>query len=773
MKNIVKRVFALIMAVAVCLSFSNISKVSEKKTVNATKDSEELSEALDGNQTESDFDKVETVYVKSNPDGSINNITVSDWLKNPDGASVLKDSSDLKDIVNVKGKEEFTNSGDNYEWQANGNDIYYQGTTDKELPVDVKISYYLDGNEVSADEIAGKSGDVEIKFNYENKEKKTVKVDNTDYTVNVPFTVMSGMILSGDNFTNVEVDNGKVISDGDKNIVVGVAMPGLYDSLKLADSEKTKDIDIPDSVSVKAKASEFKLDMTMTVITTDMLDSVDIENVSSIDELKDDLNDLNDASTKLKDGTDELSKGADKLDSSFSEYSDGVETLVNGLNSAETGVNKLYNGSVSLENGSKKLDKGLGSLKKGAKSFKDGTDKLDSGAESIKTGANKLNAGAKNLSDGLDSFKKSFDDGVTESKKNTKEYLTNNTAKEITEVVTNAVNTAATTAATTSSTAVVTTIADSVANSGNTIGASIRASVSDQTKATELATGLVKAGVISKEEIPTMTKLLTNETLTNMLGNNIATGISTNIKASASDSSSAQSKALSEAIAANVNKALGDSVVNGVSSSLNNLGAFLNKQTDASKAQVDSVLSISDDYKTSGNATTLKDGADALSKGTKELSSGASKFRTGVSSLSDGADDIYDGASQLKSGSSKLSTGANTLKNGIFTLKSGTGTLKAGGLKLNNATDLIADGIHELDKGSIKLSNGMAEFDKDGIKVLYNTVDKDLKQLLDRVEAVKKAAKEYQTFTKINDDVSGEVKFIIETTAVKANSHVE
>ncbi|MBO5502979.1 MAG: hypothetical protein J5969_00710, partial [Lachnospiraceae bacterium] len=158
--------------------------------------------------------KSETVYVLSDADGAPHKVIVSDWLRNKDGAAQLKDESGLKDIKNVSGYETFEQSGDSLVWQADGSDIHYQGTTDRPLPVDVKVSYKLDGKPISPEELAGKSGRVTIRFDYENKEKRTITVDGAEEQVSVPFAMMSGMILPEDTFTNIEVKNGKVISEG-------------------------------------------------------------------------------------------------------------------------------------------------------------------------------------------------------------------------------------------------------------------------------------------------------------------------------------------------------------------------------------------------------------------------------------------------------------------------------------------------------------------------------------------------------------------------------
>ena len=211
--------------------------------------------------------KSETVYVLSDADGAPHEVIVSDWLRNKDGAAQLKDESGLKDIKNVSGYETFEQSGDSLVWQADGSDIHYQGTTDRPLPVDVKVSYKLDGKPISPEELAGKSGRVTIRFDYENKEKRTITVDGAQEQVSVPFAMMSGMILPEDTFTNIEVKNGKVISEGKNSIVIGMAVPGLRESLNIEDlkshiddedmKKSIDEIEIPDYVEVAADTENF------------------------------------------------------------------------------------------------------------------------------------------------------------------------------------------------------------------------------------------------------------------------------------------------------------------------------------------------------------------------------------------------------------------------------------------------------------------------------------------------------------------------------------
>lgn len=323
---------------------------------------DKLSEVLSGEaKSAEDAGKEETVYVVANADGSADNVIVSEWLKNKDGSDTLKDASDLKDITNVKGDETFTQNGDEITWDAKGKDIYYQGTTDKELPVTEKITYYLDGQEMTPEEIAGKSGKVTIRFDYTNNEKTTRVVDGEEHEVYVPFTVMTGMILPED-YSNVEVTNGKVISDGSKKVVVGVAMPGLKDSLAIEDGDLDEEVEIPDYVEITADVENFSLDMTMSVIMNDLLGSANLDDAFDLSGLEDSIDTLSDSSKQLVDGSEDLAEGLETLKSSMKEFASGVNTLKNGITSYTNGASEINNGAAALSNGINSMSQGVNSL---------------------------------------------------------------------------------------------------------------------------------------------------------------------------------------------------------------------------------------------------------------------------------------------------------------------------------------------------------------------------------------------------------------------------
>ena len=211
-----------------CGDTSNDSTTSDKAEATTESDSDTLQDALAAEisaDDSDDADKEETVYVLADADGTANDVTVSTWLKNADGSEGLNDKTNLSDIENVKGYEGYKDNGDGtITWAANGSDIYYQGKSSEKLPVDVKITYKLDGEEIEPSELAGKSGKVTIRFDYTNNTKQTVKAGSKNSEVISPFVMLSGMILPVDKFSNVQVENGKVISEGSNQIVVGYAV---------------------------------------------------------------------------------------------------------------------------------------------------------------------------------------------------------------------------------------------------------------------------------------------------------------------------------------------------------------------------------------------------------------------------------------------------------------------------------------------------------------------------------------------------------------------
>lgn len=346
--------------------------------------------------------KEETVYVKSNADGTVKDIVVSDILRNVEKSETLHDRSDLSGIKNVKGKETFQKNGDGtLTWQADGNDIYYQGESKKALPVELKITYYLDGEKILPEQLAGKSGEVKIRFDYINHETQTVTIGGEERTISTPFVAVTGLFLDEEKFTNVEMENGRVISDGSRIMAGGVAMPGLSDSIALSEVEDLDDLDVPEYLELRAYTTDFELPLTMTAVTSDFAEEIDLDDLDDYEDLKSDMQELKDASEELVDGTHELVDGVIEL-------KDGSIELYDGAVELDDGAKELHDGAVELDDGAYDLRDGALELKNALKTYNAGLQTLtasmanaDGNGHDITVVAAQLSAGVNQVVDSV------------------------------------------------------------------------------------------------------------------------------------------------------------------------------------------------------------------------------------------------------------------------------------------------------------------------------------------------------------------------------------
>lgn len=311
-------------------------------------------------------DKDETVYVLAGADGTVQKIIVSDWIKNAIGSTTLTDVGTLGDVQNVKGDESYTMNGDNMRvWDAAGNDIYCQGTIEKELPVGMTVTYTLDGKAISPADLAGKSGKVTIRFDYQNRQYETVTIDGKNEKIYVPFAMLTGMLLDSDVFQNVTVSNGKLINDGNHTAVIGIAFPGLQENLALSADK----LEIPDYVEITADVKSFEMTNTVTVASNALLNNIDTDKLNTAEELKAAVDQMTDAMRQLTDGSSKL-------------YS-GLTTLLQKSDELVAGIDKLAVGAAALKDGAGTVDAGTAKLLVGLTTLCDNNDTLNSGAKQV------------------------------------------------------------------------------------------------------------------------------------------------------------------------------------------------------------------------------------------------------------------------------------------------------------------------------------------------------------------------------------------------------
>lgn len=326
------------------------------KTVEETDTEDTLSDLLSVEVNDEEIGKEENVYILADANGNVHDTIVTNHLINNTDADTIRDYSELTDIENTKGNETYTANGKELTWQADGKDIYYRGNSTQETPVTQKVTYYLDGEEIAPQELAGKSGKVTIRFDYVNNSTYTEKINGEEVNVKVPYAAVTAMVLD-DRFTHVEVTNGKLESNGDNAVAIGYALPGIKESLHVEDSDFVEELDLPEYFEITADVENFELDTAMTiVVNAGTMVSMKEGDTSSLDTM---INDLVDATGKLKDGSADLADGLDTLQSSLADYASGMSELYSKSGDLAGGVNTLNASAASLNKGIQSLDKAL------------------------------------------------------------------------------------------------------------------------------------------------------------------------------------------------------------------------------------------------------------------------------------------------------------------------------------------------------------------------------------------------------------------------------
>lgn len=344
MKNNLKKIMCVLLCASMLASFSACSKKNDGSTDEpTTAPSQSDTTKVSYDTAATSYKKNETVYVNMASNGEVTSKVVTDWLHTDKAQTYIDDQTDLSDIKNVKSNvEPVKNKDGSYRWNMESTDLYYRGTTDKELPVNFKITYYLDGKETEAKDIAGKKGQVKMVVTVNNESKKTVKVSGKDTTIYTPFIVAGGMILPEDNFSNVTVENGKTIGDGTKEIALMVGAPGLKESLNLSDEmlKQLGDFNFSNTYTITADTEKFELsNMIFAVLPLSAIESSVENNLpNTVSDVKNTLNEVQAVIDKFN------SMNATELINKLFSNTDNLTELASSVSD----VTKLYNDNKAL-----------------------------------------------------------------------------------------------------------------------------------------------------------------------------------------------------------------------------------------------------------------------------------------------------------------------------------------------------------------------------------------------------------------------------------------
>jgi len=761
MSKTTKKILAICLCAALCLGGAGMAfaQASSKKA-----DDQPVSAAQQAAELQQKISKDETVYVLTGADGSVKKIIVSDWLKNELGSASVADKSDLSDIENVKGDESYTINGDNMTvWDAQGNDIYYQGNIQKELPVGLSVRYYLDGKSVSPEELKGKSGKVTIRFDYENRQYETVQINGVNQRIYVPFAMLTGMILDNDTFQNVQITNGKLVNDGDRTVVVGLAFPGLQENLNFS----RDDLSIPDSVEITADVTNFSLGMTVTLACNDLFSQLGDVDLTSLDSTFA-LDQLTGAMDQLLNGSSALYEGLSTLLDKSGELVSGVEELAQGAAAIKSGADSVDDGAAQLKAGLADLSSGLNTLSANSESLNSGAKQvfnslLETAATQIRAkGLSVPDLTIENYAEELNALIKSLDETtvyetalkqVTDAVEAQRPVIT----QKVTEAVRQQVETKVAAAVRQQVTEEVTAAVQQQVTA--TVTDTVQQQVAEQV--IQAAANMSKAdydAAVAAGIIPQQTQDAVNAAIQAQMGSEaVQSKIAENVSAQMA------SEAVQSKITENIDTQISSEAVQATITE--NTDAQL--QTEAIQATIQQQTELQVQKAISENMA-----SDAVQSQLKKASEGAQTlialkaslddyntfylglltYTGGVDDAAAGANALYAGADQLKDGTAQLRTGAAQLYNGV--------------LQLQDGTPALVSGVTQLKDGAMQLSEGLQQFNRDGIQKLVNLLQNDVGDLSARVQATIDVSKDYRSFAGISDDAEGQVKFIYRTDEI-------
>ena len=727
MNKKVTKIIAICLCAALCLGGAGVAFAQ----TGSKQESAQPTAAQKAADLQQKISKDETVYVLAGADGSVQKIIVSDWLKNELGSASLTDKSGLSNIENVKGDESYSINGDNMTvWDAQGNDIYYQGDIQKELPVGLTVRYTLNGKTVSPEQLKGQSGKVTIRFDYENRQYETVQINGQNQRIYVPFAMLTGMILDNDTFRNVTVTNGKLVNDGDRTVVVGLAFPGLQENLNLSRDQ----LSIPSSVEITADVTDFSLGMTVTLACNDLFSQLGDVDLGSLDAAGS-LNTLTNAMDQLLNGSSAL-------------Y-DGLTTLLDKSGELAAGVEELAQGAAAIKAGADSLDEGAAELKAGLADLSEGLNKLSANSAA-------LNGGAEQV---FNSLLETATAQIRAKGLTVPDLTIENYAEELNKLIKSLDETTVYENA-------LTQVTDAVEKQRPLITQKVTAAVRQEVEAKVTAAVKTEAATaaqaqVAENVIRTATRMTKKDYDAAVAAGQIpqATQDAVNAAIQAQLSDPDVQKQINAAVEAQM---ASETVKNTIKA-----------QTDAQMRTEKVQATISQNVELQVKKAIAENMAsDEVQKQLQAASAGSKTLIALKASLDDynafylGLLDYTAGVDEAAEGSNELYAGAGDLKDGTAELRAGAAKLYAGVLQLKDGTPALVSGVTQLKDGAMQLSEGLQQLNKEGIQKLTKLLQDDLGDLTARVQATIDVSRDYRSFSGISDDASGQVKFIYRTDEI-------
>lgn len=753
-----------------------------------------FAQSNDENPTE----KTETVYSVLNSDGSISDTIVSSWLHDEDGINNIKETLNLTDVKNIKSNEKPSKDGNTYTWNAKGNDVYYEGTATKQLPVSVKIRYELDGQEISANDIQGKSGHLKLTISFTNNYSQVKNINGKSIVIH-PSYLAGGMLnMSTGKFSNVKCESGKIVNDGTNEMLAFANIPGLNETLKSAGLDKVNNqLGISDDVTVEADVNDFDLGSIMVGMTNEIDLASELGEIGSVSELTDGIDQLIEADDQLIDGSKQLYDGTTQLKEQAApltgssdqvrQLSAGAIQLNDGVKALQTGITQYTAGASAINEGVNQLygiPQNVGLIQSAVTTSTEEQASLVDGSQAVADGLgqllDKLNganvtASVKEMN-GLLTKSKTDLEGMAKTlgeDKTTLEGmqtdLTNASTKlsKLTPLKDklDTLGTEIVTKETQNNTAIADynskkkTVNDKITAIKNSMNTEIETSITtlstakqalnDAGKTDEANSIQTQIDALNKEKtnvdaISTIEGLSELQTLTeefNTLNETLGT-----VKSTISDMSTLVGKSISdlEGLATDVQAAL---------TTIDTLSQILSGSTE----------------KVEGMQTML----NSLKPGVTELYNGALKINAGAINLGNKLGELQtasqSGVDKIKAGTTQLTSNNATLNGGASALSEATGTLAGQSGTFNemaDGLDTLGKAFETLNSGAKQLYEGNEQFKSEGLDQLKEKVDLgvgELETLQSVMDEIKAMNKEYASYSGAPEGATVTSRYVFRT----------
>lgn len=717
-------------------------------------------------QAASSTKKTETVYAVLNGNGSLSDIVVSGWLHNDSGIKNLKEKLNLTDVKNVKTDEVPEDNNGEYTWNSDSNDIYYQGNSTEQLPVTMQITYELDGQQLSQEELKGKSGHLKINIHLTNVNSETKTINGKNVIIH-PFFVAGGMLsLNNDHYSNTTCDQGKIVTDGSKQMLVFAAVPGLKDTLDSADLSKVSDqLSVGDDINIECDVTDCdELNL--------MMGMSNEEDISDILDEGDSIEELTNGITKLMDADDQLVDGSQQL-------ADGTQQLItesDPLTSSSGSIRTLSDGALTLNSGALRLKAALAQYTDGVGQLNDGVNALyaiPDGANQISLGMttpveegkpeSSLTGGAAALTAGLQNMKQQVDAGLSSENvtammtqldtaittlNGLKDTLTND-AKTLTDLKTTlSTATEQLTGLKTVMTGFVTSSATSLTVSIGTIDTSIASIDAALAKVPDDGTDTVAKDTLNASKAALETQKATLAAQLKVLSGDAA-GLPAQLQQATQTLSQ-----MNATIDSSLEKLAG--LGTDVDDAIATMGV-LKTTLESSTGQLGALANMKD---------TMDAGFDQLIAGSQKISAGIDQVNTGVQAL---AEQSKTGIDKVKTATSQLASNNEALNEGMTSLQTGTQTVANQSDSFNqmaDGLDSLKDAFVTLNDGAQQLANGQKQFRQDGLDQLKEKVDlsvDEVEMLKEIMDDIKSMNMQYKEYAGNNPDMDVTTRYVFRT----------